>query len=177
MKALLEAGAKVTQDAARAGTASGVNAEIVKLMNSYLPGVRQSAQPEKKKTAPDSAPGRAESRESADSALLKRLQGTKFKTIDLEDVSIAQAVRIISIKSKELDPGGKGIRISLPQKYPEMPITLVSENVSLYEMLQLICKNTGLSLRLESPDKVIFVSPGQEKNETGKTDGSMRKKP
>ena len=181
VKALLEAGAKVTQDAARAGTASGVNAEIVKLMNSYLPGVRQSAQPEKKKTAPDSAQGSAsgsaESRESADSALLKRLQGTKFKTIDLEDVSIAQAVRIISIKSKELDPGGKGIRISLPQKYPEMPITLVSENVSLYEMLQLICKNTGLSLRLESPDKVIFVSPGQEKNETGKTDGSMRKKP
>ena len=48
VKALLEAGAKVTQEAARAGTASGVNAEIVKLMNTYLPGVRQSAGPEKK---------------------------------------------------------------------------------------------------------------------------------
>lgn len=48
VKALLEAGAKVTQEAARAGTASGVNAEIVKLMNAYLPGVRQSASPEKK---------------------------------------------------------------------------------------------------------------------------------
>ena len=47
VKALLEAGANVTQDAAHAGTASGVNAEIVKLMKSYLPGVRQSAQPEK----------------------------------------------------------------------------------------------------------------------------------
>ena len=47
VKALLKAGAKVTQEAARAGTASGVNAEIVKVMNSYLPGVRQSAQPEK----------------------------------------------------------------------------------------------------------------------------------
>lgn len=47
VKALLKAGAKVTQEAARAGTASGVNAEIVKLMKSYLPGVRQSAQPEK----------------------------------------------------------------------------------------------------------------------------------
>ena len=42
VKALLKAGAKVTQEAARAGTASGVNAEIVKLMNAYLPGVRQT---------------------------------------------------------------------------------------------------------------------------------------
>lgn len=42
VKALLEAGAKVSQEAARAGTASGVNAEIVKLMNAYLPGVRQT---------------------------------------------------------------------------------------------------------------------------------------
>ncbi len=42
VKALLKAGAKVTQEAARAGTASGVNAEIVKVMNAYLPGVRQT---------------------------------------------------------------------------------------------------------------------------------------
>lgn len=47
VKALLKAGAKVTQEAARAGISSGVNAEIVKLMNAFLPGVRQSAQPEK----------------------------------------------------------------------------------------------------------------------------------
>lgn len=50
VKILLEAGAKVTSDAARAGTASGVNAEIVNLMKSYLPGVRQSNAPEKKQT-------------------------------------------------------------------------------------------------------------------------------
>lgn len=48
VKLLLEAGAKVTSDAARAGTASGVNAEIVNLMKSYLPGVRQLDTPEKK---------------------------------------------------------------------------------------------------------------------------------
>lgn len=44
VKLLLEAGAKVTQETARAGTASGVNAEIVKMMNAYMPGVRQSTQ-------------------------------------------------------------------------------------------------------------------------------------
>ena len=42
VKGLLEAGAKVSQEAARAGTASGVNADIVKLMNAYLPGVRKT---------------------------------------------------------------------------------------------------------------------------------------
>ena len=56
VKLLLEAGAKVTQETARAGTASGVNAEIVKLMNSYLPGVRQSDPPEKKPKGNASGP-------------------------------------------------------------------------------------------------------------------------
>ena len=55
VKALLDAGAKVTQETARAGTASGVNAEIVKMMNPYLPGVRQSGKPEKDK--PDKTAG------------------------------------------------------------------------------------------------------------------------
>ena len=38
VKALIEAGAKVTPEAARAGAASGVNAEIVQLFKQYLPG-------------------------------------------------------------------------------------------------------------------------------------------
>ena len=58
VKALLDAGAKVTQEAARAGTASGVNAEIVKLMNSYLPGVRQLDVPEKKQAGKSSSTGK-----------------------------------------------------------------------------------------------------------------------
>jgi len=59
VKALLEAGAKVTQEAARAGTASGINADIVKLMNSYLPGVRKTgkaSEPVKKNSAAKNNP-------------------------------------------------------------------------------------------------------------------------
>ena len=48
VKNLLGAGAKVTQESARAGTASGVNAEIVKMLTPYLPGVRQTEKPETK---------------------------------------------------------------------------------------------------------------------------------
>lgn len=60
VKALLDAGAKVSQDSARAGTASGVNAEIVKMLTPYLPGVRQSEKPEKKQTSRTSRPGEKE---------------------------------------------------------------------------------------------------------------------
>ena len=45
VRLLISAGAKVTSAIARAGTASGVNAEIVKIMNSYLPGVKQMDSP------------------------------------------------------------------------------------------------------------------------------------
>ena len=58
VKALLDAGAKVTQEAARAGTASGVNAEIVKLMKAYLPGVRQTGGSEKKSSGQMSGTGK-----------------------------------------------------------------------------------------------------------------------
>ena len=42
---LLTAGAKVTLEIARAGTASGVRPEIVKLMTPFLPGVKQMDEP------------------------------------------------------------------------------------------------------------------------------------
>ena len=47
VKLLLDAGAKVTTEIARAGTSSGVNAEIAKLLNPYLPGVRELERTEK----------------------------------------------------------------------------------------------------------------------------------
>jgi len=42
VKLLLDAGAKVSQETARAGTASGIHADIVKLMAAYLPGGKQA---------------------------------------------------------------------------------------------------------------------------------------
>ena len=57
VKALLENGAKVTPEAARAGTASGVNSEIVKLMTPYLPGVKQLDDPLAKPKSKTAASG------------------------------------------------------------------------------------------------------------------------
>ena len=172
VKALLDAGAKVAQEAARAGTAPGVNAEIVKLMTPYLPGVRESARTEKK-TA-DRTSGGGNSRETADEKLYKNLNEMKFEHLDLEGADVANIVALLQKRSKQLDPAGKGIQISLPQRYSGTNITLVTEDVSLYEMLQLICNNTGLEIRLEGPNRVFLVSPKSEQKETGRKNGSAK---
>ena len=57
VKLLLDNGAKVSREAARAGTASGVNAEIVKLMTPYLPGVKQLDDPLAKPKSKTAASG------------------------------------------------------------------------------------------------------------------------
>ena len=57
VKALLENRANVSPEAARAGTASGVNSEIVKLMTPYLPGVKQMDDPSAKPKSKPAASG------------------------------------------------------------------------------------------------------------------------
>jgi len=175
VKALLEAGAKVTQEAARAGTASGVNAEIVKLMNSYLSGVRQSDKPETKK--PEKKAGDAASRKPADNGLTKRLKEEKFDHLDLEEVGLSNLVQLIQTKSREYDSGGKGIQISIPTKYAAMSVTLVADKISLYDLLQSICQKTDLEMLIEEPNRVILYSSETGKPETGKKNGSEKKKP
>lgn len=57
VKLLLDCRANVTPEAVRAGTASGVNAEIVKLMTPYLPGVKQLDDPVAKPKSKSAASG------------------------------------------------------------------------------------------------------------------------
>ena len=173
VKALLDAGAKVTQEAARAGTASGVNAEIVKLLKAYLPGVRQSDKPETKK--PEKTSG-ADSRKPADSALTRRLKETKFDHLDLEEVALSNVVQLIRTKSRENDPRGEGIQIGVPTKYAGVPVTISADKVSLYDLLQMVCNSSGLEMLVEEPDRVILFSSGTVQTETGKKNGSTKKK-
>ena len=174
VKALLEAGAKVTQEAARAGTASGVNAEIVKLMKSYLPGVRQSDKPETKKT--EKKTGDAASRKPADTGLTRRLKEAQFDHIDLEEVDLANVILLLRTKCKEQDARGEGTLISVPSKYAGLTVTLSADKVSVYEILQTICENAGLEMLIEEPNRVILFGSDSGKTETGKKNGSAKKK-
>lgn len=173
VKALLKAGAKVTQEAARAGTASGVNAEIVKLMKSYLPGVRQSDRPETKKSEKKTGDT---ARTPADTGLTKHLKDATFNHIDLEDVDLANVVLLLRTKCRERDPRGEGIQISIPSKYSGMAITFSADKVSVYDILRAICENAGLEMLIEEPNRVILFGSDSGKAETGKKNGSAKKK-
>ena len=170
VKALLDAGAKVTQEAARAGTASGVNAEIVKMLNSYLPGVRQADAPEKKKPEKTSA---SDSRKPVDNALTRRLKEAKFDHLELEEVNLSNFVQLVRTKSRELDPGGKGIQISFPTKYSGSPVTISAERVSLYDLLRMVCNSTGLEMLVEDPDRVILYGG----SDPARTDAAKKNAP
>jgi hypothetical protein len=166
VKALLKAGAKVTQETARAGTASGVNAEIVKQMKSYLPGARQSEKTEKKQ--PEKSSGGTDSRKSSGTGLHNRLNAIIIDRFDFEDVGLGIAINFFRAKSKSMDPKKEGFQFSIPQSYEQVPVSVAVENVSMYEALLLISKSAGLELRLQEPNTVILSSPGAGEKKSGK---------
>lgn len=161
VKLLLEAGAKVTAEAARAGTASGVNAEIVKLLKKYLPGVKKTDAPEKKPAV--KASGDAAS--PASGKLNSSLNEEKFDHFDLEDVSLRT---VFQLADHMLTSRGCKMQFVIPPKYAEMSVTFIADNISLRDLLRLICIKTGLEVSVEEPDKVVFSEPksGKKKTET-----------
>ena len=183
VKLLLEAGANVTPEAARVGTSSGVNAEIVKLMKPYLPGARQADVPEKseekKRAEKPATTGVADPRESGNrgTALYKRLHEEKIDHIGLRETELADVVRLLQARSMALNPGGGGIRISVPQKYAHTPVTVVGDNISMYEVLRIVGGSAGLDLLLEDPDKVVLSGSSSKRTDAGKKNGSAKKNP
>ena len=174
VKALLKAGAKVTQEASRAGTASGVNAEIVNLMKSYLPGVRQTNKPETK--SPEKKSGAADARESVRDSLSKRLNDITFGHVEYEEIGVLLAVQAtLQSNLKALKTDGEELRISLPPEYEKVPVTVVVDGVSLYELLQLIGKSAGLRLRVDETNRTLIFSPNPGQAEPAKKNGSAKK--
>jgi len=152
VKALLKAGAKVTQEAARAGTASGVNAEIVKVMKPYLPGVRQSDKPETK----------SQEKKVSDGELYRRLKEMKIDRIDCEEVRLASVVEFLQTKSMQLDPAGKSVNIIVDpetERKSHLFVTLAVDNVSLYDAISYICKSAGVVFRIDEVGKRVIISP------------------
>ena len=159
VKLLLKAGAKVTPEAARAGTASGVNAEIVNLLKPYLPGVKKTDAPEKKQ------PAKKASGESspASGKLNKSLTEEKLDHFDLEDVSLKTVFQLVD---HTLTNRGCKIQFVIPPKYEEMSVTFIADDISLRDLLRLICIKTGLEVSVEEPDKVVFSEPKPGKKKT-----------
>ena len=172
VKLLLEAGAKVTLEIARVGTASGVNTEIVKLMNAYLPGVRQLEEPEKKKTNRTS--GAADALEPSVGDVYQFLRKVRIPHIVIEELNVVMAVNMLELKLKDADSRGDGIRMAVPQtpKTANAYVTINVENRSAYEILELICRKTGLKMRIDESRKTVYLEePG-----TGEKSGASKEK-
>ena len=168
VKLLLEAGAKVTPEAARVGTAAGANAEIVKLLKKYLPGVKKTDAPEKKpadKASGDAKAPRAAGKGGESGKLNMSLNEEKFDHFDLEEVTLKTVFQLVD---HTLTSRGRRIRFVIPPKYAEMSVSFVADNISVRDLLRLICIKTGLEVSVEEPDKVVFSEPkpGKKKTET-----------
>ena len=153
VKALLKAGAKVTQETARAGTASGVNAEIVKLMKSYLPGVRAVSSERNPKSSEKIA---------SDGALYKQLNETMVDHIDFDEVRLASVVEFLQAMSKRNDPAGKGVDIVVDpetERKTHLFVTLAVSNVSLYDAISAMCKNVGVVFLIDEAGKRVIIRP------------------
>ena len=168
VKLLLEAGAEVTPDATRAGTAPGVNAEIVKLMNSYLPGVRQLDAPEKntekKKPARTSGAG-----SPATGKLNRILDEEKIGHLDLEDVELRMVFQLVD---RALAERGCRIHFVIPPKSARTNVTLLADKIPLRDLIRLICIKTGLEMSVEEPDKVVLSEPKPGQKKTGTRSGA-----
>ena len=171
VKLLLKAGAKVTPEATRAGTAAGVNAEIVTLLKTYLPGVKKSDPPEKKQTGRTSG---AKSSESAGGEVSRCLREVSIDHIDFEELNVVMAVNFLQLKLKDAGSRGEGIQMVVPQsrKSANAYVTFKADNQSVYDILVLICRQTGLNLRVDESRKTVYL----EEAEAGKKDSSTKKK-
>jgi hypothetical protein len=155
VKALLEAGANVTQEAARAGTASGVNSEIMKLMNAYLPGVRTVA-------ATHRPPNPSTEKKSPDGALYRQLNETMIDHIDFEEVRLAAVVEFLQTMSKRNDPAGQGVDIVVDpetERKSHLFVSFAVDNVSLYDAIGSVCKIADVAFRIDEAGKRVIIRP------------------
>ena len=72
--------------------------------------------------------------------------------------------------SKQNDPAGKGVDIVLDpetEKKSHLFVTLVVNNVSLYDAIGSICKNVGVTFYIDEAGKRVIIRP--KSRETGST--------
>ena len=148
VKALLDAGAKVTQDIARAGTASGVNAEIVKMLNSYLPGVRQSGKQEKETNAAANEPASAGldfilHGFAVQNGVRIDADGKQKAAEPLKNTSLANAVQFVESMGKAHDPDFRVV-LSKTDKLENKSVSIDINDCTLYDMLDRLCTKYGL---------------------------------
>ena len=81
-------------------------------------------------------------------------------TVQFQDATLTEAVEFLRIKSRELDPGKKGLNILVkPGGDPEASITMQFKNVPASEALRYVAELAGCTLTVEGD--VFVITPLQ----------------
>jgi len=82
-------------------------------------------------------------------------------TVQFQDATLTEAVEFLRIKSRELDPGKKGLNILVkPGGDPKAAITMQFKNVPASEALRYVAELAGCKLTVEGDGFVITPVQG-----------------
>jgi len=84
-------------------------------------------------------------------AITARLRDLKIERIDFSGASIEEVIEYLRVRSRDLDPGGRGVDfvLSLPADQPTRTISLNLQNVPVEEVLRYVTEMAGVGYRIE----------------------------
>jgi hypothetical protein len=95
----------------------------------------------------------------AESAALKKAEKIIIPRIELREATLAETVDFLRVKTREIDPDGKGINILVKGQVPNSArITLSLTNIPLIEALRYAAGLTEFKLKIE-PNVLVLESP------------------
>jgi len=95
-------------------------------------------------------------------AVAAKAQSIRIPYIEFRDATFREAVDILREQGEENDTGGTGVNISIelndtsPNASPIPRITLLLQDVTLFQAVTAVAQQTGLSVRAESYGLVIY---------------------
>lgn len=111
---------------------------------------------------------RTQSPEPPAPAIVKRAQAIVIPKIDFRGATLAEAVQFLRVKSRQLDPGKKGVNLTLIETEGQTAtaLSLNLKNVPLWNALRYVSELAGM--RLEANEEAIVIQPWvAEKAEVG----------
>ena len=105
----------------------------------------------------DEAPGNLEIEEQQQRAVLANAESIRIPYIEFRDVTVREAVEFLVAQRQEIDPGGTGgflIGMSLndtePEDQPIPPLTLLLQDVTLFQAVTAVAQQLDLSVNVVS---------------------------
>jgi general secretion pathway protein D len=102
--------------------------------------------------------------ESGRQRILNQLRTLRLPKVDFSGATIAEVVELLRIRSRDLDPAGKGIDfvINVDETAANKPISLVMDNVPMDELLRYVTELAGVAYRVE--DFAVQITSLGERN-------------